>query len=336
MQLKTMSDVRTKALAAELWGNNLAADEALAEVLRSEVTARRQCQRASTISRAISTLAPLVEVSKDRLSSVCETLEAQGDFSLAAGGVLHSTPLRAVELESGVWRIVSSLPTRHLHQRLPGSFQSTGVRRQLVFFAADGKNAEQALKTLGGVKLSAEAWAGLELAPVANQGWLAGLDERLKWLPEAAGSLERDGELEWQALSLNSDGLRWRRRPEAPAKIWKARTGWGYWLHAWTGCDKPPSTAVHVTLSADDANRTVFALARTLRQPIQVQVVDDADMVVIGIREWLPRAEYRYLSTVASLLSRESYMNRWAIPLKRAEEVLSTLNSRLGVVREEP
>ena len=333
MQLRTMTDVRTRALAGDCWGGNLAADDAIAEVLRAEVTAHGRCRRAATISRALQTLNALVQISKERVSDVCTALEQQGDFSLASGGVLHATPLRAVEIETGVWHIVTSLPLRHLKRHLPGSIQSTGTRRQLVFFEADLEAALAAVKGLGGVRMAASTWAGLELTPRADASWLKGLDEQLKWLPKAAGSLEHDGKLDWQALRVNTEGTRWRRAAEAPAKLWRARTPWGYLAWAWTGTEGPPSAEPFVSLSSDDANRTVFALARAVEQPLYVSVVQDADASILSIRDWLPRAEYRYLSTMAQPLSRESYMNRWSLPVEKEEEVLATLAERLGLER---
>ena len=65
-------------------------------------------------------------------------------------------------------------------------------------------------------------------------------------------------------------------------------------------------------------------------------VVHDADAAILSIRDWLPRAEYRYLSTMAQPLSRESYMNRWSLPVENEEEVLATLAERLGIEKGEP
>jgi hypothetical protein len=335
MQLRTMTDVRTKALAGDSWGGNLAADAAIAEVLRAEVTAHGRCRRAATISRVLQTLSALVEISKERVANVCETLQQQGDVSLASGGVLHATPLRAVEVETGVWHIVSSLPLRHLKKHLPGSIQSTGTRRQFVFMEADLKDALAAVEGLGGVKMAASTWAGLERAPIADASWLENLEEQLKWLPKAPGSLERDGKFDWQALRINAEGTRWRRDAEAPAKLWRARSPWGYWAWAWTGSEGSPSAEPFVSLSSDDANRTVFALARAVKQPLYVGVVHDVDASILSIRDWLPKAEYRYLSTMAQPLSRESHMNCWSLPVDKEEEVLATLAKHLGLEKRE-
>jgi len=239
-----------------------------------------------------------------------------------------------VEIETGLWRVVSSVPTRHLRRWFPGTLQCAGAQRQLAFYDSDASPAAAALELRDGVKLPAEIWAGLDRVPKADQQWLDALGERLKWLPWEAGALERDGALDWHGLSMSAEGVRWRRESEHPAKLWRARTRWGYWTWAWTGGEAAPRLAQFVRLTTDDANRAVFALARTLGHPVRVQIADDADAVVLAIQPWLPRAEYRYLSTKGMPLKRESYSNRWSLPRGRADEVLATLADRLGIERE--
>lgn len=336
MQLRVMSDARVRETTEDRWGADLTADDALAEVLRAEVTARGQCRRASAITRVVRAVASAVEVSKERVAEVCDSLERDGDFSVAPGGVLHATPLRLVEVQSELLRVVSSLPARHLRQRLPGSMRSAGVLRHLVVGETDASAVATALEAYGGVRLSAAEWAGLELAPHADDAWLDGLDERLKWLAQAPGSSERAGELDWRSLSVEAGAVRWRRESGGPSKLWRARSTWGYWMWAWSGSDAAPSATESVPLTTDEANRTVFAMARSIRQPVGISVAREDDHVIIGLGPWLPRAEYRYLSTMATPLPREDYMNRWSVPLGRETDVLETLGARLGIKTESP
>ena len=336
MEPRIIADERARALAGAAWGANLDADDAVAEVLRAEVTARGSCRRSATLAHVQRMLAAFIEISPERVADICQTLVQQGDFSLASGGVLHATPLRAVEIEAGGWRIISSLPLRYLQARLPATLLCTGTQRQLVFPTSDETDVSAAVDALRGVKMSASTWAGLELAPKADDSWLAALEEQLKWLAEPAGNLDHDGKLDWQALYISEEGTRWRRDGQAPAKLWRARTVGGYWVFAWTGSEEAPSAVPFIRLSQDDANRTVFALARSVDQALQLSVTPDGDKSIIGIRDWLPRAEYRYLSTMAQPLSRESHMDRWALPTEKEEEVLSILVERLGLERGEP
>lgn len=330
MKLTVVPQEQVAARSVAQWGD-FGQDETLSDLIRAEVTARGSCPRWTALRRLEQALKDDdTDQSRARLRELCDGLEYEGDLTASSGGVLNVSPVRAIELQPGVHRMVCSLPSRRLRARLPGELHIDGLRRLHRFDPNTEPEVAAALQVLGGVVVSPQAWAGLDLTPVADRAWLDNLDQRLEWRPEAAGSLERDGALDWQALALTVDGPRWRRDLDEPTRLWRARTSYGRWIWAWVTADGTPSTKAFVTLFADDANRTLFAVAREAGKPVSVLVGRDDAFAHLRLREWLPRAEYRYLSSLASP-SRIENQQQWSIPSSRADDVFDMLRCRLGL-----
>ncbi|MCB9759434.1 MAG: hypothetical protein H6739_06310 [Alphaproteobacteria bacterium] len=311
---------------------DLSNDATLADLLRAEVTARGSCTRAAAVGRLQRALAGLVpeDTLRGRLSDLCRTLEADGDFSVSKGGFLHVSPVRAVVLDQTTHRVVSSLPTRVLGPQLPGSLQVEGTCRTHHLAPDRTDDLTLALEALGGVALTVDAWAGLERGPPADAAWMDNLAQRLQWHAESQGSLERDGALDWATLEFTDEGPRWRRRSDAPTRLWRARSPNGRWLFAWSASDQTPAGSDFVSLSDDDAARTVFAVARTEERPVQARIEHHGEERRLFIREWLPRAEYRFLAALGAceFIDRETV---WSFVATRQEQVVSMLSERLGV-----
>ena len=331
MKLTVVPQEQVAARSAARWGD-FGQDEPLSDLIRAEVTARGSCPRWTALRRLEQALGDddADQRRRARLQEICDGLEYEGDFTASSGGVLNVSPVRAIELQPGVHRMVCSLPSRRLRASLPGELHIDGLRRLHRFDPNTEPEVAAALQALGGVVVSPQAWAGLDLTPVADRAWLDNLDQRLEWRPEAAGSLERDGALDWQALTFTADGPRWRRNSDEPTRLWRARTSYGRWIWAWVTADGTPSTKAFVTLFADDANRTLFAVAREAGKPVSVLVGRDDAFAHLRLREWLPRAEYRYLSSLASP-SRIENQQQWSIPSSRADDVFDMLRCRLGL-----
>ena len=61
-----------------------------------------------------------------------------------------------------------------------------------------------------------EAGGILDVILVRLATFLEKLDQRLEWQPLGAGSLEKDGALEWRAWQVTPEGARWRRSNGSP------------------------------------------------------------------------------------------------------------------------
>jgi hypothetical protein len=310
---------------AQLPGGEPDSIEALSELVRGEVHARHQAPRAATLSRVVRLLAPAVSVEEERLDEVCNALEREGDVVLNPGGMLYATPTRVVAIEKSA-RVFSSVPTRALAKALGRDISTKGASRTVA--SVDG--LAEAVAKVGGAMVPPEGWAGLDRSPNADPAFLAKLEERLEWQALGAGSLEKDGLLEWRAWQVTADGARWRRASEG--RLWWARTRFGGHHRAWTAGASPATTAF-ITLSPEDADRARFALSREVALASLLRVVRSGKRVTIEVPGWLPRSEYRWLSLHAAPVA-ESKGLRWETSADAEAQVTKVLTERLGLVVE--
>jgi hypothetical protein len=299
--------------------------EALCDLVRAEVHARKHAPRAATLSRVARLLAPAVSIDEQRLDDACDSLEREGDVVLNPGGILYATPTRVVANERSA-RVFSSLPTRALAKALGREVSAKGASRTVA--SVDGLS--EAVGNVKGVIVSPDVWAGLDRSPNADANFLAKLEQRLEWQALSAGSLEKDGLLEWRAWQVTADGARWRRASEG--RLWWARTRFGGHHRAWTA-GASPATSAYITLSPDDADRARFALSREVALASLLRVERFGKRVTIEVPGWLPRSEYRWLSLHAAPIA-ESRGRRWEISADAEAQVTKVLSERLGLVVE--
>jgi hypothetical protein len=299
--------------------------EALCDLVRAEVHARKHAPRAATLSRVARLLAPAMTLEEQRLDEACDAIERAGDVMLNPGGILYATPTRVVAIEKRA-RVFSSLPTRALVKVLGRDISAKGASRTIT--SIDGLT--EAVATASGVMVSPAAWTGLDRAPYADAAFLSQLDQRLEWQALGAGSLEKDGALEWRAWQVTSEGARWRRSDEG--RLWWARTRFGGHHRAWTAIASP-ATSPFVTLSPDDADRARFALARKVKAASVLRVERSSKRVTLEVPGWLPRPEYRWLSLHAGVVA-ESKGMRWEISTDSEDKITKLLSERLGLTVE--
>jgi hypothetical protein len=299
--------------------------EALCDLVRAEVHARKHAPRAATLSRVARLLAPAITLDEQRLDDVCDALEREGDVMLNPGGILYATPTRVVAIEKSA-RVFSSLPTRALAKALQRGISAKDASRTIT--SVDGLT--EAVAKVSGVMVTPEAWAGLDRSPNADAAFLAKLDQRLEWQALGAGSLEKDGALEWRAWHVTPEGAQWRRCNEG--QLWWARTRFGGHHRAWTA-SASPATSPFVPLSPDDADRARFALSRKVEAASVLRVEHSGQSVTIGIPGWLPRPEYRWLSLHASSVA-DSKGKRWEISKDSEDQITKLLAERLGLTVE--
>lgn len=298
--------------------------EMLGDLLRAEVHARGHAPRAATLSRLARLLAPAITVGEDRLAGVCDGLEREGDLVLAPGGVLYATPTRVVVAKQRA-RVFGSLPTRVLAAALGRDVSVVGATRTVV--ATD--DLGESVSRLDGAMVSPEAWAGLDRAPRADAAFIARLDHRLDWEASSAGALERDGALDWRSWELTGESPRWRRGHEG--RLWWARSRFGGHHRAWT-TGASPAAGTFVALSADDADRARFALAREAGGRLALVVQRAGDASIIEVPAWLPRPEYRWLSLHAEPAPEGKGMH-WRVT-DDGVRIATLLSERLGLVVE--
>ena len=156
------------------------------------------------------------------------------------------------------------------------------------------------------------------------------LDQRWQNGPEGAGSWERDGALDWRGLQTTPGGAWSGKRTDA--RLWRARTPFGWYRWAWTGPEPSadgPATRPFVSLSQDEGERAPFALLRAAdAAPVMVWTEVGGGMV-LEVKTWLPRPEYRWLSLHAEPLSGSA--TSWLVASAARAEIEATLRDRLGL-----
>lgn len=324
MSLSLVSREDAKKRLAPCVGGAGDSVEALSDLVRAEVHARRHAPRAVTLSRVARLLAPAIAVTEERLEAVCDALERGGDLVLAPGGVLYATPTRLVVLKKRA-RVCASLPTRVLSAALGRDVVAIGAVRTVA--ATDG--LAEAVTKIEGALVTPEAWAGLDRTPSADAAFLDKLDQRLKWEASGAGALEQDAALEWRTWEVTGEAARWRRSNEG--RLWWARTRFGH-RRAWTA-GAPPSTSTFVELSADDADRARFALSREAGRGSTLVVRRTGKSAILEVAAWLPRAEFQWLSLHGEP-SPEGKETRWQVAVDDLELLTKCLAERLGLVVE--
>jgi hypothetical protein len=301
--------------------------ETLVELVRCEVHSRSHVLRSVTIERVVKLLGPTVSVSKDEVDEACDALEREGDLVNAPGGVLYSTPLRAVFVNRSV-RVFGSLPTRALASGLDRGVSAQGASRSVPF--AD--DLLDAIRSLGGAVVPAATWAGLEHAPKADMALLAYFDQRLAWEPRQTGSLERYGALEWRSWQRAKAGFGWRSSTDG--RLWWARSRFGVHHHAWT-LDASPRTSSFIDLNRDEADRARFALMADAHAPFALKVERSSDHALVEVPSWLPRAEYRWISLHAEAVVLKG-RTLWRIELDQESALIELLVDQLGLTVETP
>jgi hypothetical protein len=300
--------------------------EVLCDVLRAEVHARKHAPRAATLSRVARLLAPAITVDDDRLDEACDALEREGDVLLNPGGILYATPTRVVPVERHA-RVFSSVPTRTLSKALGADISARGASRLVA--PVDGLS--DAVATVGGVIVTPEAWSGLDRSPKADAAFLSRLDQRLEWHSMAAGSLERDGAVEWRSWQVTPESARWQWREEG--RLWWARTRFAGHRRAWTA-GASPAASLFITLSPEEADRARFALSRDTASASGLRVVRSETRATIEVPGWLPRPEYRWLSLHAVPLPNTRGLG-WEVPVDALDGVVALLCDRLGLAPKE-
>ncbi|MBK7779596.1 MAG: hypothetical protein IPJ58_02175 [Ardenticatenia bacterium] len=299
--------------------------EALCDLVRAEVHARTHAPRAVTLARVARLLASVIALNEQHLDDACDALEREGDVVLNPGGILFATPTRVVAIETSA-RLFSSLPTRALSKALERDISAKGASRTITSSA----DLEEAVGRAGGVMVSPEKWAGLDRSPIADAGFLNELDQRLKWQALGAGSLEKDGALDWRTWEVPQERAGWRRGGEG--RLWWARKRFGGHHRAWTS-GASPATSTFITLNADDADRARFALSRAGASASVLRVERSGERATIEIPGWLPRPEYRWLSLHATPVADSKGM-RWEVSPDSERRITELLAERLGLTVE--
>ncbi|MBU0662942.1 MAG: hypothetical protein KJ990_00200 [Proteobacteria bacterium] len=317
-------------------GTALGSKDLLAETLRSELAARLVCTTRALCNKVISTLEPVQETSIDELKEVLAELELNGDVTCGSKGQVAASPLRAIRVGEGRYRLHGSVASRKLIDTFPEMPLSLGLNR-LLSSSEDQDSISDKIAKLGGIVLNPERWAGLSKTPRADTEWLSSLDVMLdndSWkIP--AGSLDNGLNDVWQSYKSEAKGKpqndRWKKSgSEEHGRLWRAWHERGWYLFAWTS-GKSPSMNPCIKLNSDHARRTMFAMDRIIGNPVPVSLTREKDRVFFRIAGFLPVAEYRYLSTVGEYTGKQGNYYCFEIPSDLWSKACQITEDRLGI-----
>lgn len=290
------------------------------EALRASISARQVTTAREAVADAVRLVSPVAILTPEMVREQLEALVEAGDVTEGSMGRVAAAPLRAVRLGAGRWKVVATLATRALSQAVPGTHIGAAVEREI---RGDPAAVELAIQQLGGRLFDAAQWAGLDRAQPADQHWLDSVSARA----DGHGLRDPKPDAEWECYlpALDRPTQRKRWRPEADGHLWRARDDTGVTSFAWcTGGS--PARQRYVPLGADDAARTAFALDRRVGAALSFTVSAGANETAVRIDALLPRAEFRYLSTLGQRADR----GIWAVPTASWEAIAATLTDRLG------
>lgn len=336
MELALVTDTDISMhVAREIGVDFCSQDDLIAELLRSELAARRVSSRRGLCNRVailVDSFSPAdIGVIKDNLL----TLEKVGDITSGPGGQVAATPIRAVKLADNKYQLFGTVNYNQIATIFPKSSLSTGLTRILDLKGSDRQNFGQILDELGGLELSPERWAGMDKINAANQKWIDGLNSLLIVKPRPAESLDNETLAEWRVYQPDKATLlqkaRWHKNDKGVKgclwRIWHER-GWP--IYAWTAGNSPDQEEC-IRLSNEDACRTMFALDREADAGISCQITTNKNVIHLKIGGFLPRAEYRYLAIRGKFTGKDGDYFCFQFKSATWAEVSNKLNERLGI-----
>lgn len=329
LRLVTVDNVRDAVTATV--GLSMEIRDGVAELLRAELSARGSCSRRALCERVFSMVTPFASISIDLVQSVLAELAARGDVTAGPGGILAAAPLRAVDIGAGRFKVFGSLPSKPLLAVDTSATGKPGIDRVVSF---DGTDAgPRAVSSLGGVVLTPERWAGLDRVLPAGEEWLNVLNRRLDQEGELAGARDEEIADEWRAYLPEAETeqrRRWKAGIHPASTLWRARQQRGWQTFAWSAGGSPRDTR-SLPLTGDESARTMYSL--NLRAAISATIHGRpiGDYVEFECDLFLPRAEYRYLTTFAERLAGNDKRAMYHCPATVWTVLTETLASRLGI-----
>jgi hypothetical protein len=195
---------------------------------------------------------------------------------------------------------------------------------------------ETIINELGGIILTPDRWTGLDRIPPAGPEWLSGLILQLEQMPLPAGvfdsQISNKWSMYWPEAPNQIQKDRWQKRTEEQkGQLWGAWHEMGWAVYAWTGGGSP-SQQEFIRLNGDGACRTMFSLDRKFEMPIPISVNSKNSYVEVEIRAFLPKAEYRFLTTLGDRIEASGKLSNFRFDLEVWPEVDLILSDRLGLI----
>jgi hypothetical protein len=339
MNLELLDNQQLKIFAATI-SDEWSSPGAIFEILRQELSARITSTRRVLCLRAVELMAPITIIELDDAKAFLDTLIHFGDATEGPGGWVAAAPLRAVIVGKDKYSLHGTIPTRMLMQSLPATITGSGVYRICTIVPFADESFRAAVAELGGIVMNPQRWAGLERILPAGPPWLEYLSLRLENMPLPQGAADYGPIGSWAAYMPEKvdeeQNKRWKKdRISSNAQLWRAWNDGGWWVFVWTSGGSP-HVQKQMRLTRDEATRTMFSIDVNVSMPLSFSCKKQEEIISLELSAFLPRAEFRFLTTMAQLLAQGATPTRYLIESSAWEETQNTLSNRLGVsFREE-
>jgi len=265
---------------------------------------------------------------------VLKTLELNGDITSGPQGMIAATPLRAIKISNGRYKLFGSLPSRELFQKFDLKRFNSGVFRWLECDNDDEFYVQ--VDSFQGIILKPERWAGLDKTLPAGPDWLERLSTRMACDSVPGGTLSFGTDNFWQMYQTPVEqtvnhGTLWKKGlSDSSGSLWRMRNHYGRWIFAWTGGGNPESTS-QIKISNDDALRTMFSLDHRQGVSVCVSARSAGQFVEMEAHCFFPRSEYRYLITMGEQVDVESKRLLYRFTKSVWPKVKETIKKRLHI-----
>lgn len=300
--------------------------EMIAEVMRRELLALGYALR-WTLEMRVQALLSHFGVTREDVSEARRTLESIGDLQSGPGREIAPAPFHGVQLSTGRWLVVGTLPSSEIRQTL--QLPVRGLPRRVS--TEDEERLRRFVEEMGGRVLDVARFCGLDHAPLP-QAFLEELQERL----ESAGRYhDRTSALAWDDLEVFEPAPTstkvWRNVPLGElSKVVRAKQAGPWFAYGWARQTNEKRS--FVPLSPDEARRATLVARLRDGQPAILPSVRTAFGWYVHLPVLLPAAEYRWLAAMGEMLDAP---RRVRLDETTYATACAMLKERLGVVVEE-
>ena len=290
------------------------------ETIRSEISAAKTIRRTVLVRKVCERL----QFNKNKCEFIdrdIELLIKRKEVLVVGQGLITITPIRIIELCPTRLIVLSALPTFRL-EALIGHTLIGNIQRCVQ---TDMSLLSDTIKKIGGIFLSVDDYAAIELTPVANEQWLNELSRRQNDPLSNRYSVETLENCHWYQQS-------WKLFEDASGKptLWRTENSYGKAVFIWS--DKSDLiNGKGLFLTRSDAIRTQYAIDNMIGSIKKgtYQKVDDGYNLILDA--YLPMNEFKLLTCFSYEIEKIDGLNVYHIYDDCMERLAELLKQQLGI-----
>ena len=290
------------------------------DMIRAEISGARSLRR-TVLIRRVCTRLQLSETNRELVSKIVNTLVTRKEILAIDQGLIAITPIRAIELSPTRVAVLSSLPSSRLETLLDHSIEGKEQRS----IKDSGSSLKNLLEEAGGLLLSVDDYAGVNLSTVANQKWLNEINRRKTDVMSKLKVVESAENYRWYKkkwLSI-TDAL------DEPC-LWRGEDSNGFSVFLWSS-KKDLIDGQGLSLSGFEATLTQYALDRVAGHSHHMNYCKLNDGYKLSVNKNLPVNVYKALSCFSYRQDYSEKVTHYSIYEDCIEQVTDMLNTQLGI-----